>query len=121
MTGQYRGYFIDSLKLSAVTAVLGGLIGTLLALVVVRLRRPRWLRTACTAFAGVAANMGGILLAFAFIAALGTQGLTTKMLTTVGIDLPAGVHHLVLGPRHRLPVLPDPADGPGHAPGRSTG
>ena len=62
----------------------------LLALVVVRLQRPRWLRTAITAFSGVAANMGGIVLAFAFIAALGTQGLATKIIKTVGIDLPVG-------------------------------
>ena len=55
-----------------------------------RLQRPRWLRTAVTAFSGVAANMGGIILAFAFIAALGTQGLATKIIETVGIDLPAG-------------------------------
>ena len=61
-----------------------------LALVVVRLQRPRWLRTASLAFSGVAANMGGIILAFAFIAALGTQGLATKIIKTVGIELPVG-------------------------------
>ena len=88
MTGQYRDYFVDSLKLSAVTAVIGGVIGTLLALVVGRLQRPRWLRSAVAAFAGVAANMGGIILAFAFIAALGTQGLLTKAITSAGIDVP---------------------------------
>ena len=88
ITGQYRDYFVDSLKLSAVTAVIGGLIGTLLALVVARLQRPRWLRSAVAAFAGVAANMGGIILAFAFIAALGTQGLLTKLITAAGIDVP---------------------------------
>jgi putative spermidine/putrescine transport system permease protein len=89
MTGQYQDYFVDSLKLSAVTAVIGGVIGTVLALVVARLQRPRWLRSAVAAFAGVAANMGGIILAFAFIAALGTQGLLTKAITSAGIDVPA--------------------------------
>jgi putative spermidine/putrescine transport system permease protein len=88
MTGQYQDYFVDSLKLSVVTAVIGGVIGTLLALVVARLQRPRWLRSAVAAFAGVAANMGGIILAFAFIAALGTQGLLTKAITSAGIDVP---------------------------------
>ena len=68
MTGSFRGYFTESLKLSAVSAVIGGLIGTLLALVVVRMQRPRWLRNVVTAFSGVAANMGGIILAFMFIA-----------------------------------------------------
>jgi putative spermidine/putrescine transport system permease protein len=90
MTGSFRGYFTESLKLSAVSALLGGLIGTLLALVVVRLHRPRWLRNGVLAFSGVAANMGGIILAFAFIAALGTQGLATKIVKTVGIELPIG-------------------------------
>jgi putative spermidine/putrescine transport system permease protein len=90
VSGPFRGYFGESLRLSAVTAVLGGAIGTLLALVVVRLQRPRWLRTAVTAFSGVAANMGGIILAFAFIAALGTQGLATKIIKTTGLELPTG-------------------------------
>ncbi len=88
MTGQYRDYFVDSLKLSFVTAVIGGVIGTVLALILVRLQRPRWLRSAVAAFAGVAANMGGLILAFAFIAALGTQGLVTKAITSAGIDVP---------------------------------
>ena len=88
MTGQYQDYFVDSLKLSAVTALIGGLIGTVLALVVARLQRPRWLRSAVAAFAGVAANMGGVILAFAFIAALGSQGLLTKAITTTGVDVP---------------------------------
>ncbi len=88
ITGQYRDYFVASLKLSAVTALLGGVIGTVLALTVARLQRPRWLRGAVTAFSGVAANMGGIILAFAFIAALGGQGLLTKALSTTGIDVP---------------------------------
>jgi len=88
MTGQYRDYFVDSLKLSFVTAVIGGVIGTVLALVLARLQRPRWLRSAVAAFAGVAANMGGLILAFAFIAALGTQGLVTKAITSAGIDVP---------------------------------
>jgi putative spermidine/putrescine transport system permease protein len=88
MTGQYREYFVDSLKLSLVTALIGGVIGTVLALVLARLQRPRWLRSAVAAFAGVAANMGGLILAFAFIAALGTQGLLTKVITSAGIDVP---------------------------------
>jgi putative spermidine/putrescine transport system permease protein len=90
VTGTFRGYFVFSLRLSLASAVLGALSGTLLALVVVRLQRPRWLRTFVTAFSGVAANMGGITLAFAFIATLGTQGLATKIVKNVGVDLPIG-------------------------------
>lgn len=87
ITGQYQDYFVESIKLSAATALIGGVTGTVLALVVARLQRPRWLRSAVAAFAGVAANMGGIILAFAFIAALGAQGLLTKMVSTTGIDI----------------------------------
>jgi putative spermidine/putrescine transport system permease protein len=89
-TGSFRGYFTESLKVSVVSALLGGLTGTLLAVVVVRMQRLRWLRNTVMAFSGVAANMGGIILAFAFIAALGTQGLATKIVQTAGIDLPIG-------------------------------
>ena len=39
---------------------------------------PRWVRSAFTTFSGVAANFGGIPLAFAFIATLGTIGIVTS-------------------------------------------
>jgi putative spermidine/putrescine transport system permease protein len=87
VSGQFRGYFWASIKLSAVSALLGGLAGIVLALVVVRMQRPRWLRTVVSAFAGVAANMGGIILAFMFIASLGVQGLATKILKAAGVNL----------------------------------
>jgi putative spermidine/putrescine transport system permease protein len=87
MTGQYRSAFVASLQLSVVTALLGGVIGTCLAGAVAVVSRPKWLRSAMTAWSGVAANLGGVPLAFAFIAALGTQGLLTKLLDGIGIDL----------------------------------
>ena len=40
------------------------------------------------AFSGVAANMGGVILAFIFVATLGTQGVATKILATIGVHLP---------------------------------
>ncbi len=83
----FRSYFVQSIKLSAASAVVGGALGILLALVVVRLQRPRWLRTVVSAFSGVAANMGGVVLAFMFIATLGAQGLATKILDAVGITM----------------------------------
>jgi putative spermidine/putrescine transport system permease protein len=89
ITGQYQEAFIASLRLSFVTALLGALIGVLLAYAAATLRRPKWLRSGTTAFSGVAANFGGIPLAFAFIAALGTQGLMTKILKSSGLDLQA--------------------------------
>src|SRR4029079_19399547 len=91
ITGQFQHYFIESLRVSALSAVIGGLLGALLALVVVQLRRPRWLRTMVTAFSGVSAKMGGVILAFIFIASLGVQGVGTKILgwlPLVGVKLP---------------------------------
>jgi len=82
----FRDSFVESVKLSVLTAAIGGIIGVLLAFAVVNLRRPRWLRTFVTSFSGVAANLGGVPLAFAFIAALGVQGLATKVLDTMGFD-----------------------------------
>ena len=40
-----------------------------------------------TTFSGVAANFGGVPLAFAFIATLGTVGAVTRWLDKIGIDL----------------------------------
>lgn len=87
ITGQYRKSFIFSMQLSAITAVLGVVFGTMVAASIVRLGHRRGLRNAMTGYSAVAANMGGIPLAFAFLAALGLQGLVTKILKTSGIDL----------------------------------
>jgi putative spermidine/putrescine transport system permease protein len=87
ITGQYQRSFIASLKLSLVTAILGGIIGVMLAYALATLERPKFLRSGAIAFSGVAANLGGLPLAFAFIATLGAQGLATKILKTSGIDL----------------------------------
>src|SRR5262245_15828878 len=55
--------FIGSLKLSFVSAALGVVFGVLIAYAAATATRPRWLRPMVTAFSGVAANMGGIILA----------------------------------------------------------
>lgn len=87
ITGQYRKSFVFSIQLSAITAVLGVIFGTMVAASIVRLGHRRGLRNALTGYSAVAANLGGIPLAFAFLAALGMQGLVTKILKTSGIDL----------------------------------
>ncbi len=77
-----------SIKLSVVTALLGGLMGFLMAYAVVSHSMPRWVRSALTTFSGVAANFAGVPLAFAFIATLGVTGIITKLLKDAfGIDL----------------------------------
>lgn len=87
VSGQFRSYFVYSFALSVASAVSGALVGTFLSLAVVRIERPSWLRRIVTGFSGVAANLGGIPLAFAFIALLGVQGLLTRILFFYGIDL----------------------------------
>jgi len=82
-----RQAFYGSLKLSFVSAGLGVVIGVLIAYAAATATRPRWLRAMVTAFSGVAANMGGIILAFLFITMLGRQGLATKILGELGFDL----------------------------------
>ncbi len=82
-----RAAFKTSLKVSIVTALFGVVLGTLLAYAAATATRPKWLRSLVSAFSGVAANMGGIVLAFAFITLLGRQGLGTKLLTDAGYNL----------------------------------
>lgn len=87
MQEQYRDAFIYSLKVAGISAIVGSLLGFVLALAITRIERPRFIRNFFTGFSGVAANMGGIPLAFAFIASLGAQGLITRILFHWGIDL----------------------------------
>ena len=78
-----------SIKLSLASALLGALVGSLLAWAVVMGRVPAFLRPMVTTFSGVASNFAGIPLAFAFIATLGPVGLITKefFLDGLGINL----------------------------------
>lgn len=87
VTGQYRGSFIFSLQLSFISAAIGVVVGSLVAVAVVRLDGVRGVRSAIVGYSSVAANMGGIPLAFAFLAAFGMQGLATRLLREVNIDI----------------------------------
>jgi putative spermidine/putrescine transport system permease protein len=87
MTGQYRGSFVYSLQLSVTSAAIGLVVGALVATAVVRLDFTRGLRSIVVGYSSVAANMGGIPLAFAFLAAFGMQGLATRLLREVNVDL----------------------------------
>jgi putative spermidine/putrescine transport system permease protein len=72
-----RKAFEESIRISLTTAILGGLLGLLIAYAATRKGTPGWIRSAFGTFSGVAANFGGIPLAFAFIATLGTIGIVT--------------------------------------------
>ncbi len=83
-----RQAFYGSLKVSFATALLGVIFGTMLAYAAATATRPKWLRSLVSAFSGVAANMGGVILAFLFITLLGRQGLGTKLVREgLGYDL----------------------------------
>jgi putative spermidine/putrescine transport system permease protein len=80
--------YILSLQISVVTAVVGGIVGFLLAYAAILGGTPRWVRTALLTFCGVAANFSGVPLAFAFIAILGRTGVITQLLRdTFGVNL----------------------------------
>lgn len=72
--------FRNSIQLSLVTALLGGLFGFLLAAAVILGGLPPILRSALMTFSGVASNFAGIPLALAFIFTLGNLGFVTKFI-----------------------------------------
>ncbi|MFJ3504881.1 ABC transporter permease [Streptomyces sp. NPDC090135] len=88
LQGPYLDSLIGSVQLSALTALLGSVLGVLIAQAVVT-SRSRALRGAVLTASGVLANFGGVPLAFAFIATLGISGVVTRLadLTSLGWNL----------------------------------
>lgn len=87
LSGTYRQGFINSVTLATTTAIIGGIIGIALAVVMRGLERPRWLHSSLDSWSAVASQLGGVPLAFAFIAAIGTQGILTKIFAQAGINI----------------------------------
>jgi putative spermidine/putrescine transport system permease protein len=79
--------FANSLVISAVSAVLGAFAGALLAYAVVTGKPNGILRRSVMSAAGVVAQFGGVTLAFAFVATLGTTGFVYVFLQQHGIDI----------------------------------
>ena len=71
------------IRISAVTAIGGGIFGFLLAYTVTVGGLPRPLRTVLITFSGVASNFAGVPLAFAFVATLGRTGIITAILRNI--------------------------------------
>jgi putative spermidine/putrescine transport system permease protein len=87
LKGIYRTSLSNSVELSAITAVIGAVVGLLLAYAIVK-SESRVLRQVVTAAAAVMANFGGIPLAFLFIATVGNAGmLTTTLENHFGLSL----------------------------------
>ncbi len=83
--------FVSSFWVSAVTAVIGAIVGALVCYALLGTRADGGLRSAIDSAASVLAQFGGVMLAFAFIAAIGLQGLITVWLKDAfGIDIFAG-------------------------------
>jgi putative spermidine/putrescine transport system permease protein len=82
----YSDAFKTSIEISLVTAVIGAVAGLFIAYAAIRDGTPRWIRSSLATFSGVAANFGGIPLAFAFIATLGPLGVVTVFFRDHGYD-----------------------------------
>src|SRR5688572_13715789 len=76
-----------SIRISLTTAILGGLIGFLIAWAVSIGGLPRPFRSIASTFSGVASNFAGVPLAAAYIFTLGRVGVITAMFEFFGIDL----------------------------------
>ena len=74
--------FGGSFGLSAVSAVLGAVIGAVVCWALAALRPDGIVRSMIDSAASVLAQFGGVMLAFAFIATIGTQGLVTAWLVS---------------------------------------
>jgi putative spermidine/putrescine transport system permease protein len=66
-----RGYFWHSIELSGLTAIIGAILGAVLAYAVVSGNPHGFVRKVSIAGSGVLAQFGGVTLAFAFNAAIG--------------------------------------------------
>ena len=90
-----------SLQVSAITAVIGGLFGFFVAYAITQGGAPRWMKSFITTFSGLAANFGGVPLAFSFIATLGQLGFITVALKNICFPGAGGVEICPFNPYDR--------------------
>jgi putative spermidine/putrescine transport system permease protein len=83
--GIYLHGFVMSIELALLTSVVPGILGLLVANAVLT-TRGTFLRRIVSTAAGVFANFGGVPLAFLFVATLGTTGLVTGWLSSLGFN-----------------------------------
>jgi putative spermidine/putrescine transport system permease protein len=76
-----------SIRISLTSAILGGLVGFLIAWAVSIGNLPRPFRSIASTFSGVASNFAGVPLAAAYIFTLGRVGVATALFEVFGIDL----------------------------------
>jgi putative spermidine/putrescine transport system permease protein len=76
-----------SIRVSLTSAILGGLIGFLIAWAISMGGLPRPFRSITSTFSGVASNFAGVPLAAAYVFTLGRVGVVTALFEVFGIDL----------------------------------
>ncbi|TFD68996.1 ABC transporter permease [Cryobacterium ruanii] len=80
--------FFNSFWLSALTAVVGAVVGALVCYAMLGTRPDGALRSTIDSLSGVLAQFGGVMLAFAFVATIGIQGMVTLYLRDMfGLDI----------------------------------
>ena len=84
--GAYLHGFWQSIILSVISSVVPAILGLIIAYAIFTAKRAKVLRQVSITAAGVFANFGGVPLAFIFIATLGSSGLVSQWLKTLGFD-----------------------------------
>jgi putative spermidine/putrescine transport system permease protein len=98
--------FFSSFWLSAVSAVVGAIVGALLCFAMIGTRAEGALRTVVDSISSVLAQFGGVMLAFAFIATIGNQGLITVALSNIfGLNIYENGQWLYQVPGLLLPYI----------------
>ncbi len=83
-------YFVASFGVSAGSAIIGAVLGAIVCYALLGIDPEGWIRTTIDSASSVLAQFGGVMLAFAFIATIGLQGLVTTWLqSTFGLNLNA--------------------------------
>ncbi len=86
----YQTSFLNTLEISLISTISGGLIGFALAWAITLGKLPERVRDSVLSFCGVASNFAGLPLALAFIALIGRRGVLTSVLSAIGISLYPG-------------------------------
>jgi putative spermidine/putrescine transport system permease protein len=101
-----RSAFLASFAVSGTTAVIGALVGAAVCWGLTALRPDGAVRSIIDSVSSVLAQFGGVMLAFAFIATIGIQGLITRVLAEAfGIDIFANGVWLYQVPGLLLPYV----------------
>jgi putative spermidine/putrescine transport system permease protein len=85
-----KAYYV-SLQVSVITSLVGSVFGFLVAYAITIGKAPKWMRNILMTFSGLAANFGGVPLAFAFIATIGRTGFITAILKHICFPDASGI------------------------------